>query len=296
MQLPVGLHSCTLSTPRGLVSFTRPQTFEVRAGEELLAQFELQVVTAGMTAQVPTTIPRLRLVAQRFGWAAREIVVYAGAVGHGGGYHFEADAPDGLMITRARLVVRPTIVVAYAPSRGQPGQTPNAYVVHGRLQRAHLYLSEVPQGSSGLVKLWVRPRPTTIVRAAVVAAILTALLLCLVAWRASTVADNVGAVATLLVLAPGALAAYIARPREPEVTSAIIFYLRMLALLPALLSVCAAASLIFSRTWGVDASGHSTISHEWSGTQAVLIALAVGAVLVAVVQASVSVRVSRARP
>jgi hypothetical protein len=94
------------------------------------------------------------------------------------------------------------------------------------VQRVQLSVEAGPGPGKGSINL--RPRPSTIVRAAWLVAALTVLLLAVVKWKTSELVAHPGIGISLLLLAPAGLAAYVARSREPATTDAL-FGLRLVA-------------------------------------------------------------------
>ena len=206
------------------------------------------------------------------------------AIGHAYSYHLEVEAPEGLMVTAADLQEQPSYMTMNSAQEREPELSSRRDVVATSMQRVPLYISNVPQSASGLATIRLRPRQTTIVRAASLAAMFCSLLLAVVAWQIPHVVGNHGAVVTLLVILPSALAAYIARPRESEVTSSMVFGTRLLALVPALLSVCGAVIVTFAHHRSINAKGQELIEENVGYAQAVLATLAVLYAVTAVLQ------------
>lgn len=182
---------------------------------------------------------------ERFlGLRAHSVLIPANRVGQTASYHIEIQAPDGMLVTTARLA-------AHEPIRGTLFRRSDT--VRHSVERAHLCLDGVPQGYAAEVKARLRPRDSTIVRPALLTAVLTFLLLLAVTvwWRTFT--DNLGQTTSLLLFIPAGLAAWVARARENPATTAAIFGLRVLALGSAFWPVLAAVFLVASRTCSTDA-------------------------------------------
>lgn len=131
-------------------------------------------------------------------------------------------------------------------------------------QRVHLHVSR-PASYTGVATVYLRPRPSTIVRSATITAALTAVLLAIVALRPASFQTNLGAAAALLLLVPGGLSAYVARPREPEVATQLVLGLRFLALSCGLWAFLAAGTLVAGRSCP-DATTRGSVCEHWSGT------------------------------
>jgi hypothetical protein len=204
-------------------------------------------------AESAPTVPFRRWVARLIGWAPRVVSIDIPSLGHTPTYHLEIEAPEGLNTTRA--VLQP---------QGQ-GSGPLPDVRRETLQRAHLYLSDQPYASRGAALVDLRPTSPTIVRGGTLAAGLTSVLLFVLAAQWSSIELRLGSLASLLLVVPGGLAAYVARDQEPKVTTHVLFGLRVLALASALLTFAAAAALVLGRTC-VDraaAGGAGTVCKPW---------------------------------
>jgi hypothetical protein len=178
------------------------------------------------TPQRPTRFrPWWVWVARALGWRPMAIEIQAPNMQHGGSYHLEVEAPDGLQITLARL------------------RTPDHLDEQRRnLQRVHLYCPAT--GHAGKVDVALRPRSFTIVRTAAIVALLSSGLLFLVAHHAPQLIRQPSLAVSILLIAPAGLAAYIARPREPVVTTEALFGLRLLAASTGLWPFAAAVALV----------------------------------------------------
>jgi hypothetical protein len=187
----------------------------------------------------------------------------------------EVEAPDGIQATRARLKTWQRSVETHN-NDGEPGVPTYPdfpEVVSDGKQRVHLHVS-VPASYTGRATVYLRPRPSTIVRAAAITAGLTTVLLTLVALRTSSFQANLGSAAALLLIVPGGLSAYVARPREPHVATQMLFGLRLLALSNGLWAFLAAGVLVAGRSCSeVTATG--SVCEQWSGTGYVVGGLAV---------------------
>jgi hypothetical protein len=127
----------------------------------------------------------------------------------------------------------------------------------------------------------MRPRPSTIVRAAVVTAAITTGLLAIVALQPRSFQTNLGAAAALLLLVPGGLSGYVVRPREPHVATQMLLGLRFLAVACGLWAFLAAATLVAGRTC-MEQTGMGTVCEYWPGTGYVIAGWAACAFLTAI--------------
>jgi len=129
----------------------------------------------------------------------------------------------------------------------------------------------------------MRPRPATIVRAAAITALLTTLLLCFVAASPESFQSNLGSAAALLLIVPGALSAYVARPREPHVATQLLLGLRLLALSCGLWAFLTAGMLVLGRTCEQNPTTGVTFCDNWAGTGKVVLLFALGSAITLVV-------------
>ncbi|HEX8159660.1 MAG TPA: hypothetical protein VF526_19940 [Solirubrobacteraceae bacterium] len=200
---------------------------------------------------VPTTpkskfTARLRRFRRSIGWGAHTEQIETPAVGLGRCFHLEVEAPDGTQVTRARLRTEPRAHPTQALRSNRPYPNFPEVVSDGR-QRVHLHVS-VPSFYTGYANVFMRPRASTIVRAATVTAGITTVLLTIVALEPRAFQTNLGAAAALLLLVPGGLTGYIVRPQEPHVATQMLLGLRFLAAACGLWAFLAAGALVVGRT------------------------------------------------
>jgi len=216
--------------------------------------------------RIPVAQDRWRRVRRWLGWGAHTEQIETPAVGLGRCFHLEVEAPDGIQATRARLKSWQRSVAKHNDhgALGEPAYPDFPEVVSDGKQRVHLHVS-VPASYTGQATVYLRPRPSTIVRAATITAGLTTILLAVVALRTSSFQTNLGSAAALLLIVPGGLSAYVARPREPHVATQMLFGLRLLALSSGLWAFLAAGALVAGRRCSeVTATG--ALCKHWSGT------------------------------
>lgn len=224
---------------------------------------------------IPAARDRRRRARRWLGWGAHTEQIETPAVGLGRCFHLEVEAPDGIQATRARLKTWQRSVPTHnndgAP--GVPKYPDFPEVVSDGKQRVHLHVS-VPASYTGRATVYLRPRPSTIVRAATITAGLTTVLLTVVAFRTSSFQANLGSAAALLLIVPGGLSAYVARPREPHVATQMLFGLRLLALSSGWWAFLAAGVLVAGRRCS-DVTATGLVCEQWSGTGYVIGGLAV---------------------
>lgn len=187
-----------------------------------------------------STIARIGL---RFiGWSPDHRTIRTPALGQGGSYHVEFDAPEGLQIVRSRLA-------AYSLSHTSPPLLIADDSENGPLKRTHLYLAGISPNDTGLARFDFSPRSSTVVGPATVAAAITFGLLLGLSLRLTATDLNVGPIVALLLVIPGGLSLYVSRPPEHLVTGALLLGVRLLAASSALWAFAAAAVIVFDRRW-----------------------------------------------
>lgn len=260
-QLPEGIYVISSTPPLGQLPLTPTVVNAFVSGEPGKAPTEVTFRHRPVGALAPNPHrplkPRSRLLIS-LGWAPDKMLFFAPAVGQARSYHVEFEGPEGLQITRADIRSAPALT-ATAPQHPAPGgpMPPRRPAAFERKvgQRAHLHLTGVPQGYWGVARFIVRPRPSNIVRAAAISGTVTVVVLAIVRYAAGAEGPNAGSVVTLLLLVPGALSAYVARPREHLLATGMLFGLRMLALSQGLFAFLAAIIVVFGRRWHVGAAG-----------------------------------------
>lgn len=268
IQLPVGDYEVRPLVPEGLSPF-RPGPIDVSVGEGQTVPVEFTYVSGAernprTELRGPETHPRFReRIARGLGWRPKRVVVITPAIGHGGSYHFEAEAPEGLFISRAALSEE---VTARATTASPPAPP---LALDKNSERVHLAAPSVRQDYSGMVILKLRPRPWTIIRPAALSAIFTTAVLLTLARRWPAIGTNAGAVATLLLIVPGGLSAWAARSQENPVTTEVLFGLRLLSLAAGLWAFIGAAALVLNRRYDA-VRGDATLGPAWTGTEPML--------------------------
>jgi len=244
------------------------------------------------------TTPRAYLwESQRFiGWRAKRIEVPASSIGRAQCYHLEVDVPEGIRLTRAkllgyspesltRLVAADTIAVSQATvgdtvEAEEPQEaagTQRDEVVRSS-QRAHLHLSDVPRSFTGLGVILLRVRGELVLRAACINGAFTVALLLLVARYWESFEIHTDATVALLLGIPGGVSLYLARPREPGMSAAMHSGVRLLALGNAVIAFAAIAVVLVGGNCVTSAkTSTGEICTGWSDTKLTLLALAAAA-------------------
>lgn len=190
--------------------------------------------------------PRISLrtqVAQALAWKGHVVKLDAPAVGNGGSYHLQMDAPDGTQIRRATL----------AAMKGDSVQDSDAIRGVRSLQHAHLHLDGIVAGAQGSATLMLKPRTSTIVRALALLAIGAFAMLLAARWKLDALTDvdhpRAAALAPIFLLFPGLGAAAVARTTEHAMTTSMLFGLRCLAIGVAACPLAGASLLALARFW-----------------------------------------------
>jgi hypothetical protein len=268
--VPRGKGQLATDVPPGLVEHGASTEPLELSGEEKEIALEYRHVRPSADADaseaVSPPISLRQLVSRSIAWRPRPIVVLAPAVGHAESYHTEIEAPEGVAITRGRLVERPSYRSAGSEHDGRARQD----IEPGPVQRVHLHVRDVAQSSTGASILLLRPRSSVIVRTGVISTAASTVLIWLVGDDRAQLTGVLGTVATLLLVIPGGLSAYVSRPRENPLTSSMVFGLRLLTLASAFVALAAAATVVLSHRWNIGASGTVTAGGEWPAAGTVL--------------------------
>lgn len=260
-----GKYSLSLSSRSGYVIEPRSISFEIEPGATTRVHIRsrrykfarYQTRAAPRTSTAPT---RGKKVARGFGWNSKPLVIRV-RLGGGGSYHCEFEAPAGLHVTRGKLVSNlDGNEFITEPSKGERVAYSRARDVDTVLestQRAHLYAPVSGGGpSTGYVFLNLRPRVETIVRPATLTAMFTLIVLGVLSflWLDPPKGFDTGAppLALLAILlgGPGGLAAYFAQAVPSRVTNAMLYGIRLVSLVPLVISLMAAAAIL---GWGENA-------------------------------------------
>lgn len=186
---------------------------------------------------------RSRTAAKRsIGWLPKRVWLLTPSVGQGGTYHLRLRTPEGLKVPNGGLI--PLAVDAHT------GEAKPRAAIPARVDRAepHVYVRDMPLASSGVAWFDVRARGRTVVRAAFMTALGTALLLGLGTLKVHDLvkpahAGAVDAATALLLIVPSLAAAYVARSAEHLMVTSIVFGVRFLTLLSGFASFGAACVL-----------------------------------------------------
>jgi hypothetical protein len=175
-------------------------------------------------ARRPGIYRRLR---RGIGWLGKPLTFDLPGLGFGGSFHLEFAAPDGTQIRRGRLRAKRPRGDVRAGSRPRE-EFARRYARN--VSRCHLYFGQLPPGASGEAVVAIKPGPATIVRGAALSSLLTTGLVLYAFFASSDLAKRPATVVALLLLAPGLVAAQLARPNEHPMTTGMLLGLRLLAL------------------------------------------------------------------
>jgi hypothetical protein len=260
--LPDGHYEASISPASGFeIKKCTRASFSIKNGmaesgstERMTIEVERARVTRRVvpaTAKMATKAAFLRRFLRGLAWSSKPLIIRI-RFWEGGSYHCEFRAPDGMHVTRAKLVSDQD-----ARSVGRNG---TVSLKLESVQTAHLYAPRVPESgigearalrpTAGYVLVNLRPRVETIARPGYMTAILTLGVVVLLAhmWNphtgfASTL-QNPAAVLALLLGAPGVLTAAYRQVVHSRVTNAMLYGLRLASLAPALIPIACGAFLL----------------------------------------------------
>jgi hypothetical protein len=151
------------------------------------------------------------------------------AVSESDSHHLELEAPDGLMITRRE---------SYSILESNEEITRNS--APGGYRRAHFHCANAAPRSKAIAVVHLRPRSSSVVRAATLMASLALLATLAVGIRYKHIEKGDSAsTAALLLAAAGIVGLIVVRSGEDELATALLYPLRILAVIPVVLAVCA---------------------------------------------------------
>lgn len=214
----------------------------------------------------------LRRQLERFlGLRAKRVELPAASVGRAQCYHVEVDVPEGIRLTRARLVAYPARESLGAQTGGDEERED---IVTRSAQCVHLHLADVPRAFSGAGVLLLRIGDGLIVRGAWLNSLFTTTLLILLASFPKAFVSDPGAAVAVLLGIPGGISLYLARAREPGMSTSMHAGVRMLALGNAAAAFGAVAVVMAGGDCGHNPKTALEVCTHWSGTNPSLIVLA----------------------
>jgi hypothetical protein len=183
--------------------------------------------------------PRQKLweaISKGIAWQAKPISFKLPSVGFGGTFHLEVNAPDGTQLRRARIS-------SYEGVDDENRAVPRDWSARRyarNVSRSHLYLGGRRQGTYGEGAMWIKPKSSTVIRgAALAASTIWVLVLLALALGSGEESDSRTWLAILLI-APGLLAAVAGQRFDHGVTAKMVFGLRLLAMGVAGVAILAA--------------------------------------------------------
>jgi hypothetical protein len=176
-----------------------------------------------LTFEEPITTKQRRLT--RLGWASYQVIIDSPRI-EARSFHFEAEAPSGLRISSAEL----TDSEKEEPIRET-----------GFMKRIHLYHKAAQRAGAGTAVLALDVAGPGFVSGAMLASLLTISALVGCAIRAPEIASNSTSAPALLLVLPGLIASYVARPDLHALTTRLLSFARQLLLGIALCAYLAAA-------------------------------------------------------
>lgn len=161
----------------------------------------------------------------KLGWASYRVAIDSPLI-EARSSHFEAEAPPGLRVTKAQLT---------DSEHEQP------VMERGFMKRVHLYRQKAEKAGAGAAVLWLDVSGPGFISGAILASLLTlgALVACMA--NSDEIAANPTSAPALLLVLPGLIASYVARPDQHALTSRLLSSARRLLLGIALWAYVAAA-------------------------------------------------------
>jgi len=171
------------------------------------------------------------------GWQATSFVFETPAVTATSSYHFQFDAPDGLVVAGGELFG----VAADDPQRVMFGTAAS----QGSVLGLHANADEVPAADVYNAEVLVRPSPDGLLRSSAVSSCFSTVLLVLATLLAHRIdSTRVDASTALLLVLPGVVSTFLARPGEHYWVSRLLRGVRVLTLISAVTVYLAAAVLV----------------------------------------------------
>lgn len=166
--------------------------------------------------------------------AARRVYIAVRSASEAASYHLEVEAPEGHMISG-----RDSLRYPHPQKRD---------LVPGGFRRAHFHLSNMSSRRIAPAMVFLHPRRSTIIRFATLSCLLALAATLVVAIRYPLIQSNHGGeVATAILLtATGFVGFFIARNGDDEMANALLYPLRILAIIPVVSAFFAALVIVDS--------------------------------------------------
>jgi hypothetical protein len=173
-------------------------------------------------------------IGARIGWRAAQDRFAVPLAGYCQSYHFELEAPPEMEITAGVFVGGRSPTEVASDSLTAP------------VVRAHFHLAQLERGP-GAVFVSLRARASGLLSGAALFSLVNALVLLFVLWRLSAFSQEkaTDAVVSALIVVPGLLVGYIARPTEHQVLTSFLTALRAAAMV-SVLTAFAGALVLFA--------------------------------------------------
>lgn len=166
----------------------------------------------------------------RLGWASYRVAIDSPLI-EARSFHFEAESPPGLRISKAQLT---------DTERDEPATET------GFMKRVHLYRRGAERAGAGTAVLWLDVSGPGFIGGAVMASSLTLAALVGCAVKATEITENPTSAPALLLVLPGLIASYVARPDQHALTTRLLSAARRLLLAVAFCAYLAAATVALS--------------------------------------------------
>jgi hypothetical protein len=168
-------------------------------------------------------------------------------IGGAQSYHVQVSTPANVEMTGVRLQgFRPVDLVSQRVM-DLPRPVNSAtyeYTVPGFVSRAHLYIPDSTNVASGTVSVDLRAERKGLMFGAVFASLLLTSVLAVCRVRIDRLVTQPATAGSLLLIAPGLVAAYLARPGEHALARKLLVWPRAALALSAVLAFCAAVVLL----------------------------------------------------
>lgn len=192
-----------------------------------------------VTQEVGPTMRGMQELPLRSGiaWQPTSFVFETPSVTATSSYHFQFDAPDGLVVAGGGLFGR----VDGASDRVTFGTTAS----QGSVLGLHVDGDDVPPADDYHAEVLVRPSPDGLLRSSAVSSCFSTVLLVLATLLSDRIdTSQVDASTALLLVLPGVVSTFLARPGEHYWVSRLLRGVRVLTLISAVTVYLAAATLV----------------------------------------------------
>jgi hypothetical protein len=161
-------------------------------------------------------------------------------------YHFQFIAPDGLVVAGGELRAVDTRSTTSEGTTDDDGSVEFGHAAgHGQVFGANVHLDEVPEADDYFVTVRLRPSPDGLLRASMLSACFTTLLLVLAVVFADRIDDaRLESSAALMLVLPGIVSSIWLRPGEHSLVSRMLRGTRALLLTSVVIVYTAAAAVL----------------------------------------------------